>query len=115
MHDHADPALPGLLREFDEVVFSAPVNVVQGPVKTQFGYHIMRLISRSEGPAMNEERFDAQTTCVMVLKAEAPPLFRVYGELIPLEAEPLSRPPSRPRWTCPGTSARTCARATTWR
>jgi peptidyl-prolyl cis-trans isomerase C len=30
---------PGqMVKEFDTVVFSAPVGVVQGPVKTQFGY-----------------------------------------------------------------------------
>lgn len=33
---------PGqMVREFDTVVFSAPVGVVQGPVKTQFGYHLV--------------------------------------------------------------------------
>lgn len=40
---------PGqMVREFDEVVFSAPVNTVQGPVKTQFGYHLLEVTSRSE-------------------------------------------------------------------
>src|SRR5690606_21095075 len=29
-----------MVPEFDEVVFSAEVNTVQGPVKTQFGYHL---------------------------------------------------------------------------
>lgn len=37
---------PGMMvREFDEVVFSAPLNVVQGPVKTQFGYHLLEVTS----------------------------------------------------------------------
>ena len=40
---------PGqMVKEFDTVVFSAPINVVQGPVKTQFGYHLIRLTDRSE-------------------------------------------------------------------
>ena len=40
---------PGMMvREFDEVVFSAPVNTVQGPVKTQFGYHLIEVTSRTE-------------------------------------------------------------------
>ena len=40
---------PGqMVREFDEVVFSAPVNVVQGPVKTQFGYHLVEVTSRED-------------------------------------------------------------------
>lgn len=40
---------PGqMVREFDTVVFSAPVNVVQGPVKTQFGYHLVEVTSRRD-------------------------------------------------------------------
>jgi peptidyl-prolyl cis-trans isomerase C len=39
---------PGMMvREFDEVVFSADVNTVQGPVRTQFGYHLIEVTSRS--------------------------------------------------------------------
>jgi len=37
-----------MVREFDEVVFSAPLNEVQGPVKTQFGYHLVEVTSRTE-------------------------------------------------------------------
>ncbi|WP_394132854.1 peptidylprolyl isomerase [Shewanella maritima] len=38
---------PGMMvKEFDEVVFSAPLNEVQGPVKTQFGYHLLEVTSR---------------------------------------------------------------------
>ena len=40
---------PGeMVREFDTVVFSAPLNVVQGPVKTQFGYHLIEVTRRTE-------------------------------------------------------------------
>ncbi len=40
---------PGqMVREFDQVVFSAPLNVVQGPVKTQFGYHLLEVTSRQD-------------------------------------------------------------------
>jgi len=39
---------PGqMVPEFDKVVFSAPLNVVQGPVKTQFGYHLLEVTMRS--------------------------------------------------------------------
>jgi len=39
---------PGMMvKEFDEVVFSAPLNEVQGPVKTQFGYHLLEVTSRA--------------------------------------------------------------------
>lgn len=38
---------PGqMVREFDEVVFSADLNTVQGPVKTQFGYHLLEVTAR---------------------------------------------------------------------
>lgn len=40
---------PGqMVPEFDKVVFSAPVNTVQGPVKTQFGYHLLEVTSRQD-------------------------------------------------------------------
>jgi peptidyl-prolyl cis-trans isomerase C len=39
---------PGqMVREFDEVVFSAEVGVTQGPVKTQFGYHLIEVTDRT--------------------------------------------------------------------
>ena len=38
---------PGMMvKEFDEVVFSADVNTVQGPVQTQFGFHLLEVTSR---------------------------------------------------------------------
>ena len=37
-----------MVREFDEVVFSAPVGVVQGPVHTQFGYHLVEVTDRQD-------------------------------------------------------------------
>lgn len=40
---------PGqMVREFDEVVFSEPVGQVHGPVKTQFGYHLVEITSRTD-------------------------------------------------------------------
>ena len=40
---------PGMMvKEFDEVVFSAPIGAVQGPVKTQFGYHLLEVTSRDD-------------------------------------------------------------------
>lgn len=38
---------PGqMVKEFDEVVFSADLNTVQGPVQTQFGYHLLEVTQR---------------------------------------------------------------------
>jgi peptidyl-prolyl cis-trans isomerase C len=40
---------PGeMVKEFDTVVFSAPLNAVQGPVKTQFGYHLIEVTRRTD-------------------------------------------------------------------
>lgn len=40
---------PGMMvPEFDEVVFSAPIGEVQGPVKTQFGYHLLEVTARQD-------------------------------------------------------------------
>ncbi len=40
---------PGMMvKEFDEVVFSADVGSVEGPVKTQFGYHLLEVTSRTD-------------------------------------------------------------------
>jgi len=36
-----------MVPEFDEVVFTGDLNKVHGPVKTQFGYHLLEVTSRS--------------------------------------------------------------------
>jgi peptidyl-prolyl cis-trans isomerase C len=37
-----------MVPEFDKVVFSEALNTVHGPVKTQFGYHLLEITSRTE-------------------------------------------------------------------
>ena len=37
-----------MVPEFDQVVFSDALNTVHGPVKTQFGYHLLEITARSE-------------------------------------------------------------------
>ncbi len=37
-----------MVQEFDQVVFSAQLNKVEGPIKTQFGYHLVEVTNRSE-------------------------------------------------------------------
>lgn len=40
---------PGqMVPEFDKVVFSAEVGKVHGPIKTQFGYHLVEVTNRTE-------------------------------------------------------------------
>lgn len=39
---------PGqMVKEFDQVVFSGEVGKVLGPVKTQFGYHLIEITKRT--------------------------------------------------------------------
>ncbi len=37
-----------MVPEFDQVVFSDALNTVHGPIKTQFGYHLLEITARSE-------------------------------------------------------------------
>lgn len=37
-----------MVPEFDRVVFSEAVGKVHGPVKTQFGYHLVEITSRTD-------------------------------------------------------------------
>lgn len=37
-----------MVPEFDKVVFSAEIGTVQGPVKTDFGYHLLEVTSRDD-------------------------------------------------------------------
>ena len=40
---------PGqMVEEFDKVVFSAEIGKVHGPVKTDFGYHLIEITSRTD-------------------------------------------------------------------
>lgn len=40
---------PGqMVKEFDEVVFSAEVGKTHGPVQTQFGYHLIQITNRKD-------------------------------------------------------------------
>ncbi|MEO3680657.1 peptidylprolyl isomerase PpiC [Rheinheimera fenheensis] len=36
-----------MVKAFDDVVFKSPVLEVQGPVKTQFGFHLIKTLYRS--------------------------------------------------------------------
>lgn len=37
-----------MVKEFEDVVFSADVGAVQGPVQTQFGYHLIEVTERND-------------------------------------------------------------------
>jgi parvulin-like peptidyl-prolyl isomerase len=47
---------PGqMVAEFDQVVFSADIGLYAEPVKTQFGYHIIEILSRESRPMTGDE------------------------------------------------------------
>ena len=37
-----------MVPEFDKIVFTAELNQVHGPVKTQFGYHLIEITEREQ-------------------------------------------------------------------
>lgn len=37
-----------MVKEFDEVVFTGDIGKVYGPVRTQFGYHLIEITSRKD-------------------------------------------------------------------
>jgi len=40
---------PGqMVQEFEQVVFSAELDKIHGPIQTQFGYHLIDITSRTE-------------------------------------------------------------------
>ena len=40
---------PGqMVKEFDDVVFTAEVGKIHGPVRTQFGFHLIEITSRND-------------------------------------------------------------------
>lgn len=49
-----------MVPEFDEAVFSMAVGEVSNPVKTQFGYHLIKLISKSEASTYTLEEVKDQ-------------------------------------------------------
>lgn len=37
-----------MVPEFDDVAFNAKLHTIQGPVRTQFGYHLLEVTARQE-------------------------------------------------------------------
>lgn len=51
-----------MVPEFDEAVFSMQVGEIAGPVKTQFGYHLIKLNKKNEAAELPFEDIKAQLT-----------------------------------------------------
>ncbi|UCH83729.1 MAG: peptidylprolyl isomerase [Candidatus Latescibacterota bacterium] len=37
-----------MVKEFDDIVFQKELGITHGPVKTQFGYHLIEILSRND-------------------------------------------------------------------
>jgi len=55
-----------MVPEFDEAVFSMEIGEVRGPVKTQFGYHVIKLTAKNEASEMAFEDVKAQLKNAMI-------------------------------------------------
>lgn len=57
-----------MVKEFEDVAFSAPVNEVSPPVKTQYGYHLIQVLEKK--PAMTRTLDDAREDIAEILIAK---------------------------------------------
>lgn len=51
-----------MVPEFDSAVFAMEVGEISGPVKTQFGYHLIKLTAKNEAAAIPYEQIKPQLT-----------------------------------------------------
>ncbi len=49
-----------MVKEFDEAVFAMEVGEIRGPVKTQFGFHLIKLCAKNEAKAYEFEEIKAE-------------------------------------------------------
>ena len=45
-----------MVPEFDKVCWSAPIGELQGPIKTQFGYHLILVTKRDEAEDLKKSK-----------------------------------------------------------
>ena len=57
-----------MVEEFEEAAFSMDVGEISGPVKTDFGYHIIKVTNRQEAKAANLE--DAREEIEEIIKSQ---------------------------------------------
>ncbi len=55
-----------MVAEFDEVVFTKELNQIHGPVKTQFGYHLIWIDERTDGVAPDFDSVKEQVRSTLV-------------------------------------------------
>lgn len=55
-----------MVKEFEEAAFSAEIGALVGPVKTQFGYHLIKVVGKHEAGALPFEEVKAQIMNTLV-------------------------------------------------
>ena len=74
--------------EFDAAIFNGPLNVVQGPVKTQFGFHLIRVLSRKVATAANLSAEDRRTVLGQVRDTRFKEYMTELAEELGVEVNP---------------------------
>ncbi len=61
-----------MVPEFDKVVFDMKVGELAGPIKTQFGYHLIKLdkLSKEDLPTFNEVSAQAKEQCLLAKRQD---------------------------------------------
>ena len=73
---------PGqMVPEFDKVTFEAPIGEVVGPVKTNFGYHIIKVEDRTEAKIAEFEMVESQVRRIVTQQKQADVYAAKFAEL----------------------------------
>lgn len=70
-----------MVKEFEDAAFEAEVGVVVGPVKTQFGYHLIKVENKSEASIMPFEEVEAKISQTILQQKQNQAYKAQYDEL----------------------------------
>ena len=70
-----------MVPEFDEAVFTMNKGEVTGPVKTQFGYHLIKLEDRNEGGQSEYAEVKAEIEKALTYQKQSQAYTNKYSEL----------------------------------
>lgn len=70
-----------MVKEFEDAAFDAEVGVVVGPVKTQFGYHLIKVEKKSEASVIPFEEVEAKISQTLLQQKQNQAYKEKYDEL----------------------------------